>query len=257
MTSVRPLADVGVLVTRPAAQAANLLARLRDLGATPLVFPALEIQPPSHPEALASVLDHLVDYDLAIFISPTAAERGLAAAGPWPSGLAVAAVGAGTARVLAEAGAHPILVPAGGADSEHLLDLPELRRMAGRRVLIFRGEGGRELLADTLGERGARVDYAECYRRGRPDADPAPLFQALAQGRLDAVTVFSGETLDNLLAMAGDAPALLALPLFAPHPRIAAHARRLGFADIRTTEPGENGLVAGLVEYFAHVRHPT
>ncbi|TXT16763.1 MAG: hemD, partial [bacterium] len=134
-----------------------------------------------------------------------------------------------------------------------LLALPELARVEGRRILIFRGEGGRELLAEALRARGAEVDYAECYRRGRTEgADPGPLLESLATGRLRAVTVFSGETLDNLMSLLGeDAPRLFSIPLFAPHPRVAAHAARLGFVAAHATPPGEAGLVDGLVEYFS------
>lgn len=258
MTPDRPLAKVGVLVTRPAAQAAGFVARLHELGAGSLLFPALAILPPAHPEALRAVLNNLASYDLAIFISPAAAEWGLAAAGDWPVGVRIAAVGQGTGRALSARGIAPILTPEEGADSEHLLALPELAQTAGKRMVIFRGEGGRELLADTLRARGAQVDYAECYRRGRPEADPAPVLAALAEGRIQAVTAFSGETLDNLLALLGPAcpPALLSLPLFIPHARIAEHARMLGFRAIRPTGPGESGLIAGLVEYFTHVQRP-
>lgn len=254
----RPLAQVGVLVTRPAAQSAGLVARLQDQGADVVLFPALAILPTSRPDALKAVLAGLGGYDLAIFISPSAAEWGLAEAGPWPAGLQVAAVGQGTARALAARGISPALVPETGADSEHLLALPQLADVAGRRILILRGEGGREQLAEYLRARGARVDYAECYRRGCPEADPAPLLDALANRRIGAVTAFSGETLDNLLALLGPAcpPTLLDLPLFVPHPRIAEHARELGFRAIQVTDPGESGLIAGLVEYFAHVRNP-
>ncbi len=253
MNSVRPLAEVGVLVTRPAVQAAGFVARLRALGARPLSFPALAILPPSQPEALQATLAGLEDRDLAIFISPSAVEWGLAAVGKWPGGLAVAAVGQGTADALASRSLVAIASPVDGADSEHLLALPFFADMTGRRILIFRGEGGRELLADTLRARGAEVDYAECYRRGLPAADPAPLLAALAGGELQAVSVFSGETLDNLLSLLGEAaPALFPLPLFAPHARIAAHARELGFTTAVATPPGESGLIAGLVEYFSH-----
>ncbi|MEW5787004.1 MAG: uroporphyrinogen-III synthase [Pseudomonadota bacterium] len=262
MSHSRPLAEVGVLVTRPADQAGGFARRLADLGARPLIFPALEIQATTRPEALADALAGLPESDLAIFISPTAVTWGLAAlaasSAVWPPGVALAAVGPGTANALAERDLGPVLAPAGEADSEALLALPQLADLTGKRILVFRGEGGRETLAEGLTARGARVGYAECYRRGRPAADPRPLTAALATDRIQAVTVFSAETLDNLLAMLPDAdrPALLARPLFAPHPRIAGKARQLGFAAALATQGGEAGVLAGLVEYFAHGRHP-
>ena len=249
------LSGVGVMVTRPVGQSSGLVQRLAEAGAKPFCFPALAIFPVDTP-ALRAELADTEGHDLAIFVSPTAVERGLAALGrAWPESVAAAGVGAGTAQALRHAGVARIIAPPDGADSEHLLALPELRNMTGKRVLIVRGEGGRELIADTLVARGAHITHAVCYRRGRPDADPAPLHAALAAGELQAVTVMSSETLDHLLVLAGDRgrDVLLALPLFAPHPRVAAHARALGFAEAIATAPGEDGLVAGLVEYFAHV----
>lgn len=247
------LAGVGVLVTRPAGQAAALMHRLKQLGAEPLHFPALAIFPLRNDTLLATLASHDA-FDLAIFVSPTAVEQGLAAFNqPWPARLTAAGVGGGTARALKAAGVSQILQPQDGADSEHLLALPELQQLTGKRVLIVRGQGGRELLADTLAARGAEVHHAVCYRRGCPEDDPAPLRAALAGGQLRAVTAMSSETLDHLLILAGDKlETLLALPLFVPHARIAEHARGQGFRNARATAAGEDGLLAGLVEYFRH-----
>lgn len=252
-----PLSGVGVLVTRPAGQAAGLAQRIRELGGTPLLFPALAILPPRDPAALAQLIDELPRFDLAIFVSPTAAEQAMAAVGrqrPWPEGVSAAAIGKGTAEILHQAGIAAVLTPEAGADSEHLLAHPALAHMAGKRVLILRGAGGRETLGETLAARGAQVVYGECYRRALPETDPAPVLQAWAEHRLQAVTVFSAETLDHLFTLLGEAgrPALQSLPLFAPHPRIAEHARTLGVTSATATPPGESGVVAGLVEYFAH-----
>jgi uroporphyrinogen-III synthase len=254
-----PLAEKGVLVTRPIEQADRLMRRLQALGARPMLFPALEIAAVRQPELLDRLLAGVERYDWLLFVSPTAVEYGLAAlrrsgVGKLPGRLRLAAVGSGTAAALRAAGLTEIVAPETGADSEHLLALTEFAEMRGRRILIFRGAGGRELIAATLRERGAQVDYAECYRRVCPGGDPLPLRQALVEGHLQAVTVFSGETLDNLLKLAGDAArqTLLALPLFVPHPRIAEQARALGFARPLLTESGESGVLAGLVEYFRH-----
>lgn len=254
-----PLANLGVLVTRPAEQAASLMARLRDLGARAMLFPALMIVGPQQADALRARLSAIDQYDWCLFISPTAVQFGLAALRRQGLDDAVArinaaAVGKGTAAALSAAGCRNVLAPEQGADSEHLLALPEFAHLAGQRVLIFRGEGGRELIADTLRARGAEVDYAECYRRACPQDDPAPLRRAIAQQRIQAITVFSGETLDNLLELLGPdaAEQAFALPLFAPHARIAQHARAKAFTQVIATAPGEDGLLAGLVEYFRH-----
>lgn len=255
-----PLRDIGVLVTRPAEQSGRLMQRLGDLGAQPFLFPALALVAPRQPERLAARLAAIQDYRWLLFISPSAVQFGLAALRhAMPSidlrQLRVVAVGGGTAAALHAAGVEQVLAPQQGADSEHLLALPQLANLNGQRVLILRGEGGRELLADTLRARGATVDYAECYRRAAPESDPFPLCQAFAQQRIQAITLFSGETLDNLLALLDRESAAVAraLPLFVPHPRIAQHAAMQGFSQVITTESGEDGILNGLVKYFAHV----
>jgi uroporphyrinogen-III synthase len=253
-----PLQGIGILVTRPREQAEGLMCDLQGLGARPIPFPALAIQPCRDTARLADTLARLADFHLAIFISPTAAQWGLSSVdvrGSWPPGLAVAAVGKGTARALRALGVASVLEPDGGADSEHLLALPQLQQMAGKQVVIFRGEGGREVLADTLRARGAQVTYAECYRRGLPDrADPAPILALFKAGDIQAVTAYSAETLDNLFHLLGPAGQgfLRETPLFVPHPRIAERARQLGIHTIVVdhAEPGQ--LIPSLVKYFAH-----
>ncbi len=258
MSVAGPLAGKGVLVTRPLEQAGSLMLRLQQMSAVPMAFPALAIDGPSQPEMLKARLATVAQYDWLIFVSPIAAQFGMAALNLAAPGAAkrikAAAVGSGTADALRAAGCREVIAPETGADSEHLLALPEFADLAGRQVLILRGEDGRELIADHLRARGAAVDYAACYRRLCPNTDPAPLLQALAQQRLQALTVFSRETLDNLLQLIGSESVQLLreLPLFAPHRRIAEHAQSLNFARAIATGPGESGLLAGLVEYFRH-----
>jgi uroporphyrinogen-III synthase len=253
----KPLANISVLVTRPVDQSVRLTQRLQDLGAEVIAFPALAIVGPLRPELLNQHLTEIEHYDWVVFVSPTAVQFGLAALRQiTPASIAkinAAAVGAGTASALHTAGCNNVIVSESGADSEDLLALPEFADLTGRRVLILRGEGGRELIADTLRARGANVDYAECYRRVCPATDPAPLVAALAAHRIQAVTVFSSETLDNLLQLSDSAAAALrVLPMFVPHRRIAEHAKALHFSLPIATAPGESGVVAGLVEYFHH-----
>lgn len=257
-TADAPLDGIGILVTRPREQAAGLMNELQQLGAHPVLFPALAILPPHEEAPLQDVLSRLEQFQLAIFISPTAARWGMAAASavlPWPPRLPVAAVGKGTAKALHELGIGEVLQPETGADSEHLLALPQMQVMTDNQVVIFRGEGGREILAETLRERGARVIHAECYRRGLPaESDPAPILELFAAGRIQAVTAYSSETLDNLLRLLGKAGEdfLRRTPLFVPHPRIAEHARQLGMQEVIDCQTHEGQLVPSLVEYFTH-----
>lgn len=248
-----PLAGVGVLVTRPARQAAGLVAQLATLGAKPIVFPAIVILPPSDPAPLARAHAALRTYDAAIFVSANAAEYG--APGAWPAQVTAFATGPGSAGALVAVGVTNVRIPETTFDSDGLLALPDLTQVQGKRIAIFRGEGGRDQLGQALRARGAHVDYVDCYRRARPESGAEGLAEALRAGRVHVLTLTSSEGLDNLCAvLAPDASAIMRrLPAFAPHPRIAGHARSLGFTAI-VTPSGDAGLVAGLLEWSASRR---
>jgi len=173
--------------------------------------------------------------------------------GGWPVSLKPAAVGQGTARELAAKGVFGCVVPSERFDSEALLELPEMaaESVNGRRVVIFRGDGGRELLADTLRERGASVDCITCYRRSGPSAGVQPLLAAWRSGQLDALTVSSSEGLRYLVdRLDAEGRAFLQkTPLFVPHARIAENARALGLSNIILTAAADAGILAGLGAY--------
>lgn len=252
------LAGRRVVVTRPAGQAAHLAALIRAAGGEPLLFPALEIFDAADLQPVRALIDRLETFDLAIFISANAVDKALAlvqARRAWPAGLRVATVGPGSARALQRHGHAGVIAPRARFDSEGLLELPELQQVAGRRIVIFRGEGGRELLGDTLAARGAAVEYAQCYRRGRPKTDPAALLAWCARRQLDAFSVTSSEGLANLHDMLDEAgrQCLQDTPLFVPHERIAAAARALGVRTVVLTGPGDAGLLAGMAAFFAKV----
>jgi uroporphyrinogen-III synthase len=242
-------------VTRPARQAAGIAGRIAALGGTPIIFPAIVILPPEDSAELARAHASLGEYDFAVFVSANAVEYGVPDARRWPARLIAFAPGPGTALALADAGIANVRVPASCFDSEGLLALPEFDAPRGRRVIIFRGDGGREHLGDTLRMRGAHVDYIACYRRAPPGSSAAGLAEAFAQDRIHAVTITSSEGLDNLWAVV-DRPTRAAwrgCPTFAPHPRIAGRARALGLPVVETAG-GDDGLIAGLLEWFA--AHP-
>lgn len=256
MTAGGPLAGRTIVVTRPRAQAAPLAAAIAGLGGSPLLFPLLEISPAADPRPLADAVARLADYTLAVFISPNAVDHALPAIfarGPWPAGLRPAAVGQGTVRALAAQGINGCVAPTERFDSEALLALPALaaEQVGGRRVAIFRGDGGRELLAETLRARGATVDCVTCYRRSGPATGSESLLAAWRAGRLDALTVSSSEGLRHLFDLLdGEGRDYLArTPLFVPHARIAESAAALGLHQIILTEAADEGLVAGLRAY--------
>jgi uroporphyrinogen-III synthase len=138
-------------------------------------------------------------------------------------------------------------------DSEGLLALPELIGASGKRVVIFRGSGGRDALRDALLSRGATVVQVDCYRRSRPEGGAAGLLEAWREHRIDAVTITSSEGLDNLWAIldAEGRACLAATVTFVPHPRIGERARALGLTRVIVTPPADAGLIASLLEYFA------
>jgi uroporphyrinogen-III synthase len=247
-----PLAGIGVLVTRPARQAGGFAQRIAALGGTPAIFPAIVILPPADPAALARAHAALDTFDIAVFVSANAVEYGAPDPRHWPAKVAAFAPGPGTAEALAAVGIAGARVPTTTFDSEGLLALPEFSSVRGRRVVIFRGDGGREHLGDTLHARGAHVDSVACYRRARPQSGTAGLAEAFREGRIDAVTITSGEGLGNLWAIVDDATRATwrAIPTFVPHPRIAGHAHDLGLAVIETAG-GDAGLLAGLLEWSA------
>ncbi len=244
------LADLGVLVTRPARQAAAFAQKLAALGASPIIYPAIVILPPADRARLAEIHATLERYDFAFFVSTNAVEYGAPVPGCWPPHLIAFAPGPGTADALACVGISNVRVPLTTFDSEGVLALPELADVRGRRGIVFRGEGGREVLSDALRARGAYVDQVSCYRRSRPSGSAEGLIEALREGRVQAVTVTSSEGLDNLLAILGsDGPTMLeSVPVFAPHPRIGERARALGLSVVDTAG-GDAGLIAGLIKW--------
>ncbi|MGH8551698.1 MAG: uroporphyrinogen-III synthase, partial [Methylococcales bacterium] len=169
----------------------------------------------------------------AVYFALKACENGLSL----PAGLKVAAIGQATAEALRHNGIAVDLAPLDRSNSETFLALPLMRSVAGQRFLIVRGRGGRELLADTLSQRGARVNYAEVYQRLRPKVEIAVHLKAWRERGIDAVTIFSGESLVNFVAMLGD-PGMAVfrnIPLFVVSERIAFEARRAGFAKVSWT----------------------
>ena len=256
---VEPLTGITVLVTRPAHQAGGLADRIRAAGGIPILFPVLEILDITDARPLLALIGRLDEFDLAIFISPNAVNKAMNLIGrrPLPQGLRFAAVGQGTVKTLEKFGIDPVIAPATRFDSEALLDMPELKQVEGKHIIIFRGDGGRELLGKTLLERGATLEYAECYRRAKPDADTASLVEALARGKISAITITSSEGLRNLFDMVGE-PAhawLRRIPLFVSHERIAQTARKLGCVQVILTSAGDNGLLEGLSNYFREEAH--
>jgi uroporphyrinogen-III synthase len=248
----RPLRGAGIVITRPARQAALLAQQIAAVGGTPLIFPTIAILPTDDTQALDDVRRRLAQFDYAIFVSANAAEFGIGDPAAWPAGLPAFAPGPGTAAALAAAGVGDVRQPRTTMDSEGLLELDEFAAPAGKRVVIFRGGTGRDLLGDTLTARGAQVTRVDCYRRARPQSGAEGLVAAWRERRVDAITLTSSEGLDNLWEMLDSygRSELAATPAFVSHPRIAERAHALKLARVIVAEPTDAGLIASLLQYF-------
>jgi uroporphyrinogen-III synthase len=253
---LRSLAGRRIVVTRPAEQAAHLCEALIERGAIPLRFPVLAIAPVDDPTPLLDAAIRLDGYQLVVFVSPNAVEQALSVmlrSRRWPDGVAAGSMGRSSEAALAKYGVRDVIAPQTRFDSEALLEEPRLADVRGWKVLICRGDGGRELLADELRARGAEVDLLTCYTRSLPKIDPAPLLQHWEAHQLDAVTLTSSEGVRHFATLIGH----LGLawwrktPTFVSHARIADAARAYGLQHIVETPPADAGLLDGLETYFA------
>lgn len=220
------LSGFAVLVTRPAERAAGLIAAIEARGGRALACPTLALEPIAVDPGAVAAAAHA---DVLLFASPAAVHHGVAALGSaYPTDARIGTVGAGTAAALAARGLYASIAPIGSSDSEGLLRSTALQpqQIAGSRVVIVRGRGGRTLLAETLQARGATVVFLEVYRRVRPAT-----FDAAVAADADIVTVTSVEGLENLLALVDDElrPHLLRCPVVTTGERVSAAARNAGF----------------------------
>jgi uroporphyrinogen-III synthase len=223
-----------LLLTRPAEESQALGQVLADEGVFSTSLPLLEIEPLPISEENRSIIYNLAAYCAVIVISKPAARLGLEMVDevwPQPPMQDWFTVGAATAQILDDYGLR-VFFPEQGDDSEALLDLAQLQTAISGydpKVLIMRGEDGRELLAERLRERGVTVDYLPLYRRHLPIYPAFTLPQRVEAERLNGLVVSSGQGFQHLRELAGDAwPDLARLPLFVPSPRVAELARNAG-----------------------------
>lgn len=241
------LKGLHIAVTRPVDQAASLCEAIKYHGGKAVLFPLLAIAPLDDYREFDETLAKLEHADWAIFISTNAVDnampRVLKQYGNVPENLQFAAIGHQTAKELGFYGVRHVLTPHTRFDSETLLALPEMHDVANQAVVIFRGVGGRDVLADTLKSRGANVIFAECYRRVNPQSDTQLLNKLWQQGELDAIIVTSSEAMRNLLEMAGDSEWLRHVTLCVNHARIAELPLQFGLKVLVTEAPGDDAMI--------------
>ena len=253
-----------VVITRPAAQAGALAQQVAALGRTPVLLPLLDIHPLADLAPLKAALAQLSAFALVAFVSPNAIDAAFAhLPDGWPAGVTLAVLGEGSRAALARHGITQananIVSPADPArsDSENLLQTLDLAALAGRRVLIVRGESGRELMADGFRAAGAQVSVVAAYRRSVPVLTPglAQRLRSLLAAENDWI-ITSSEALRGLLALLEqlDSQAtgqLLVAKMqhqhvIVPHARIAETARALGFTRLTLCGSGDERLLAAL-----------
>jgi len=252
-----------VLVTRPREQAAATVQSLQQRGVRVALFPTIEITPVEVTGALRERFSQLNHYQLLIFISANAVHGARAMLqqlkiAPPSLEMDIACIGRASTEAARQAGFPVSLQAEQGFNSEALLDLQALQQVRGRKILIIRGQGGREKLADTLRQRGAEVDYAEVYRRGVPRQDGEISRRQLSRDwqdmQIDGITVTSNESLQNLYDML-EPPgkkAMLKTPLIVPSRRCQDLAQSLGFESVILAESADNQHMVAAVMHQLH-----
>lgn len=229
----KPLQGCTIVVTRPIGQAEQLIETLQNAGATAVHFPVIEITTIPEQEKTQALAKQLNTYGITIFISRNAAIYGtpLLDPGGWPQNTQIAAIGNGTAQQLQTLGYSTNIVSSTTANSEGLLSEPGMNSVKGKRILIIRGKGGMEKLAETLRSRGAIVDYFECYQRSRPQGDTAMLSKLWDRNSLHGIILTSAEGLKNLYKMVNknDLPRLNNTPLYVISSTMVELCSKLGY----------------------------
>lgn len=245
----QPLTGKSIAITRPIDQAQKLATLIENHGGHAIYFPLIAISALADDRAFRATIQAIADYDWAIFISSNAVEHGLSALIAQtgvPAHLQFAAIGPVTAKALQDRGIKQVLTPKNRFDSESLLALPEMQAVNHKKIMLFRGIGGRELLADTLKTRGAEVTFAECYQRINPQTNCQLLTQYWHNQKLHGLVVTSSEAMRHLLDLAEATPWLKEVTLFVNHARIAEQPLAMGLRIKIATAPGDAAMLACL-----------
>ena len=248
-----------VVITRPLGQCEGLARAVEALGRKPVLLPLLEISALDDTAALEAELARLDAFAMVAFVSPNAVDAAFAHIDRWPDGVTIAVVGEGSRAALARHGvtdANATIVSPrdpSRSDSENLLQSIDLAALAGKRVLIVRGQSGRELMADGLRAAGATVSTVAAYRRSVPPLTPA--MAATLTGLLATPNdwiITSSEALRGLMALLRELEPEAAVAkmqqqhLIVPHARIAETANTLGLTRLTLTGSGDERLLAAL-----------
>ena len=246
------------MVTRPAHQAIRLAEAISAMGADTFLFPTLAILPAELTDEDKETIRQIDQYDIIIFISPNAVEHGLnhiQALTELPDNILLATIGQGSATSLkSKLGKQADIVPKENFNSEGLLATDSLQNVSNKRILIIRGNGGREHLKQTLQQRGASVDYLNVYQRVKPATNTTDLEQYLQNNQIAAIVITSAESLKNLLLLTPKKVTshLLQVPLLLINKRLVAIAKEAGFNNqlLVTTEASDDSIIGTLNEFI-------
>ncbi|WP_096385989.1 uroporphyrinogen-III synthase [Hafnia sp. CBA7124] len=238
---------MSILVTRPSPAGEELVSRLRTLGRAAYHAPLIDFTPGTGLAALPDLLAQLQQGDLVFVLSKHAVRYAHSylqrSAIAWPRELNYFAIGRPTALRLHTATGLPVAYPQPPETSESLLLLPELRNIAGKQALILRGNGGRELLAETLTQRGVSVTLSECYQRCAIHYNGAEQSAHWRRQGISTLVVTSGEMLQQLYDLVPDYDRqmwFLHCRLIVVSERLATLAQELGWKDIQVAESADN-----------------
>ena len=245
-----------IMITRPAHQAGKLADEIAAAGGLSFLFPTLEICPTELSTENKQKIQHITQYDIIIFISPNAIEHGLdqiQSLIDLPDALQLATIGQGSAKALKnKLGKNPDICPKENFNSEGLLATAEMQNLKDKRILIVRGNGGREYLKQTLEQRGASVDYLNVYQRIKPIIDSTELEQYLQNNEIAVIVITSAESLKNLVELTPKKAILrlLQTPLLLINKRLVAAANNAGFENklFVSTEASDEAIIETLKE---------
>jgi uroporphyrinogen-III synthase len=251
-----------ILVTRPTHQAKPLCERIENAGGQALHLPLVEIADPEDLTEAVILLEHLDDFNLAIFISPNAVLKATKLMQVlklgFPPPLKIAAIGKKTATTLEQQGYQADIVPEQGFTSEDFLSLPQIQHVRDKRIIIFRGIGGREFLGTTLIERGAKVEYVELYKRIKPDFMDHQIKCILSAGKIDLVMLTSSQAVQNLheLIKLNGLPRMFNTALLVGSDRMAEQAQHLGFTKINVAnDPSDDAMYIAILKWARNKEH--
>jgi uroporphyrinogen III methyltransferase/synthase len=254
-----PLDGKRIVITRARSKAASLARAIEDLGGNIFEFATIEIQPAADLGPLDEAIKNLAVYDWLMFTSVNGAEifferfSRLQGARHWPADLQFAAIGPETAKRLESAGVKNCLIPK-TYQAEGILEMLQPSAMRGKRVLIPRAAGAREVLPETLRRWGAQADVIESYRTILPKTQASELKEKLWRREIDMVTFTSSSTVSNFSRLFDDQPLAGILgetPIACIGPIAENTVAELGgIAAVSAREFTIRGLVRAIAEYF-------